>query len=92
MSAPEVTIGRIVHYFLPKDCRNAGQLRAALVTGVSEPGRPNLMVFLDSPLDLRFPEGVGGNGSLPLRAERDVPYSPEREPGCWSWPVREVPS
>ncbi|HEY9250571.1 MAG TPA: hypothetical protein VIO38_15635 [Rariglobus sp.] len=81
------TIGRIVHYHSrgSADGRYAPEPRAAIITAVPEflPEQPN----------------TGPEGYVPavhlavlnptgLFFDQNVPYSPEQEPGTWSWPSR----
>lgn len=89
MDQQKPSIGRVVHYVLPKGPR-AGEHRAAMITSGWDGPNQNLTVWLDQPTDL--PDGVGGDGSWFLRAW-SAPYGENQpdgtyEPGTWHWPER----
>jgi hypothetical protein len=83
----EPSPGRIVHYVLPEEHRNAGEIRPAIIVRVfnslghpSNPGMANLQVFLDGPND--EPDVVPWVGSA------NFAPAEERRPGTWHWPPR----
>ncbi len=87
MQQQNVSVGRIVHYVLPMQFRNGGQIRAAIVVRVLWPTDPeapattNLTIFLDGEAD----QDVAGGDDL--RAV-GVLHDPDGAPGTWHWPSR----
>lgn len=84
------SVGRIVHFALPKGMRHAGECRAAIVRRVfpaaASEGPCNLTIFLDGQNDQD--EGAPPIGP-PLLMEGDsVRFDEGRAPGTWHWPER----
>lgn len=81
MSEQKPTVGRIVHYqaYGTPGGEFPSVPRAAVITEVHDSGVPE-PISLTVGLAVLNPTGMFFN--------RDVPYSAERKPGCWSWPPR----
>lgn len=76
------TVGRIVLFNLPEGVKNAGQERAALVTGAFGASlNINLNVFLDQEGDSVCP------GFHPNLRVWSAAYDESGKPGTWHWPV-----
>jgi hypothetical protein len=86
------SIGRIVHFYPPAACVGPASVDgpyAGIVTGVvnvvtgvdieggTVHGDPRMPVHLTT---------FGPSGSI--YPHRDVPFSENPEPGCWTWPPR----
>jgi len=78
--------GRIVHYVLPDDNRNAGEHRPAIVVRVWDQSGPeqrlNLQVFTDEQND-------GWAAGTQWRTS--VRFDPEAGLGTWHWPEYVAP-
>ncbi len=76
----KATVGRIVHYWPPREIWSGEVPLAAIVTGLCEfAGIVDLTAFP--------PGGI----PMPRCGVRQVEDGPTTEEGVWNWPVREQP-
>lgn len=75
-----LTPGRIVHFVISDNTRNAGEHRPAIIVKVWDQtsGNVNLHVFLDGSND----DAVDGQGDAWITS---VPYSKEPQSRTWHW-------
>ena len=83
MTEQKPSVGRIVHYqaYGTPGGEFPSVPRAAIITEVGEDGfEPSFESTGKVGLCVMNPTGLFLN--------RNIPYSAERKPGCWSWPPR----
>lgn len=78
-----LTAGRIVHFVIPDDTRNAGEHRPAIIVKVWDQtsGNANLHVFYDGSND----DAVDGQGDAWITS---VLFSEEPQSRTWHWPEK----
>lgn len=83
----KASLGRVVHYVLPKTSPAAGEHRAATVAGVHEDGSVGLTVSKLNADDLDGDhEGLVGLANAATALVKGVNEDAGGAPGTWHWP------